>query len=150
MPTASVPTVSAPAVAAAEAPHDTIALPAFDVDAILAQVSAASPVLGGGGGYAPGSEPEAAGEIRAAVQAALAEIEAATRLAREDNGIPPILMQAALADSEPGLVPSTESWVATASAAAAAPAAAPAGGGASSPESPGTGGLRRTIGLPRV
>jgi hypothetical protein len=59
------------------------------------------------------------------VRAALLEIEAATRSSGSDE-IPSILMQAALADSEPGLAPSVDRWVQASLDQEAAPPAAAA------------------------
>ncbi len=58
-----------------------------------------------------GSEvDETDADIRAAVQAALAEIAAAARTGA-DHEVPPILMQAArMADADTGLVPSPDTW----------------------------------------
>ncbi len=74
-----------------------------------------------------GSEvDETDADIRAAVQAALAEIAAAARTGA-DHEMPPILMQAArMADADTGLVPSPDTWDAAPPVTpAAAPAAAP-------------------------
>ncbi len=72
-----------------------------------------------------GSEvDETDADIRAAVQAALAEIAAAARTGA-DHEVPPILMQAArMADADTGLVPNPDTWDA---APPVAPTAGPAG-----------------------